>query len=178
MADNTYIFYSADHGLGVGHHGLLGKQNLYEHSTRVPFIIQGPAIPKGKRIESPIYLQDVMATSLALAGIEKPKHVEFNDILPLALGKTKKSPYKEIYGAYLNVQRSITKNNIKLLAYPNVPLLRVYDITKDPEEKKDLAPTQKGKALIKKLFPQLVKLQKKMGDSLDLHKSFPLIASQ
>lgn len=178
MADNTYIFYSADHGLGVGHHGLLGKQNLYEHSTRVPFIIQGPAIPKGKRIESPIYLQDVMATSLALAGIEKPKHVEFNDILPLALGKTKKSPYKEIYGAYLNVQRSITKNNIKLLAYPNVPLLRVYDITKDPEEKKDLAPTQKGKALIKKLFPQLVKLQKKMGDSLDLPKSFPLIASQ
>jgi len=173
MADNTYIFYSADHGLGVGHHGLLGKQNLYEHSTRVPFIIQGPAIPKGKRVESPIYLQDVMATSLALAGIEKPKHVEFNDILPLALGKTKKSPYKEIYGAYLNVQRSITKNNIKLLAYPNVPLLRVYDITKDPEEKKDLAPTEKGKVLIKKLFPQLVKLQKKMGDSLDLSKVFP-----
>ena len=172
MADNTYIFYSADHGLGVGHHGLLGKQNLYEHSTRVPFIIQGPAIPKGKRIESPIYLQDVMATSLALAGIEKPKHVEFNDILPLALGKTKKSPYKEIYGAYLNVQRSITKNNIKLLAYPNVPLLRVYDIAKDPEEKKDLAPTQKGKTLIKKLFPQLVKLQKKMGDSLDLSTVF------
>ena len=173
MADNTYIFYSADHGLGVGHHGLLGKQNLYEHSTRVPFIIQGPAIPKGKRVESPIYLQDVMATSLALAGIEKPKHVEFNDILPLALGKTKKSPYKEIYGAYLNVQRSITKNNIKLLAYPNVPLLRVYDIAKDPEEKKDLAPTEKGKVLIKKLFPQLVKLQKKMGDSLDLSKVFP-----
>ena len=173
MADNTYIFYSADHGLGVGHHGLLGKQNLYEHSTRVPFIIQGPAIPKGKRIESPIYLQDVMATSLALAGIEKPKHVEFNNILPLALGKTKKSPYKEIYGAYLNVQRSITKNNIKLLAYPNVPLLRVYDIAKDPEEKKDLAPTEKGKVLIKKLFPQLVKLQKKMGDSLDLSKVFP-----
>lgn len=178
MADNTYIFYSADHGLGVGHHGLLGKQNLYEHSTRVPFIIQGPTIPKGKRIESPIYLQDVMATSLALAGIEKPKHVDFNDILPLAQGKTKKSPYKEIYGAYLNVQRSITKNNIKLLAYPNVPLFRVYDIAKDPEEKKDLAPSQEGKALIKKLFPQLVKLQKKMGDSLDLSKSFPLVVSK
>ena len=42
MDKNTYIFFSADHGLGVGHHGLLGKQNLYEHSTRVPFIISGP----------------------------------------------------------------------------------------------------------------------------------------
>ena len=173
MADNTYIFYSADHGLGVGQHGLLGKQNLYEHSTRVPFIIKGPSIPKGKQIESPIYLQDVMATSLALAEIEKPKHVEFNNILPLALGKTKHSPYGEIYGAYLDVQRSITKNDIKLLAYPNVPLLRVYDIEKDPDEKQDLATTHKGKVLIKKLFPQLVKLQKKMGDSLDLLTVFP-----
>ena len=62
LADSTYVFYSADHGLGVGHHGLLGKQNLYEHSTRVPFIVQGPGIPKGKQIEAPIYLQDVMPT--------------------------------------------------------------------------------------------------------------------
>ena len=46
MEKNTYIFFSADHGLGVGHHGLLGKQNLYEHSTRVPFIVSGPGVQK------------------------------------------------------------------------------------------------------------------------------------
>ena len=33
QADNTYIFFTADHGLSVGHHGLLGKQNLYDHSV-------------------------------------------------------------------------------------------------------------------------------------------------
>jgi choline-sulfatase len=173
MEDNTYVFFSADHGLAVGHHGLFGKQNLYEHSTRVPFIVKGPDIPKGKEISAPIYLQDVMASSLALAGVEKPKHVEFKDILPLAKGETKKLPYKEIYGAYLNVQRSITKNNIKLLVYPNVPLIRVYDIANDPEEKNDIVSTEKGKELTKKLFPRLLKLQKKMGDSLDLTKAFP-----
>ena len=32
--DNTYIFYGADHGLGVGQHGLMGKQNMYDHSLR------------------------------------------------------------------------------------------------------------------------------------------------
>ena len=47
--ENTYIFFTADHGLGVGHHGLFGKQNLYEHSTRVPFIATGPGIPKERR---------------------------------------------------------------------------------------------------------------------------------
>ena len=178
LADSTYVFYSADHGLGVGHHGLLGKQNLYEHSTRVPFVVQGPGIPKGKQIEAPIYLQDVMATSLALAGVEKPKHVEFNDILPLARGDSKKSPYKEIYGAYLSAQRSITVRNVKLIAYPDVPIMRVYDLGKDPDEKNDLASTPEGKETIGKLFPRLLKLQKKMGDKLDLGKSFPELAKK
>ncbi len=178
MEKNTYVFFSADHGLAVGHHGLFGKQNLYEHSTRVPFIVKGPGIPQGTKTSAPIYLQDVMASSLALAGIEKPGHVEFNDILPLARGTTKKSPYKEIYGAYLNVQRSITKNNIKILAYPQVPLIRVYDLAKDPGEEKDIASTEKGKEWIAKLFPRLLKLQKNMGDSLDLAKSFPQLSSK
>jgi choline-sulfatase len=178
LADNTYVFYSADHGLGVGHHGLLGKQNLYEHSTRVPFVVQGPGIPKGKKVEAPIYLQDVMATSLSLAGVEKPKHVEFHDILPLARGDSKKSPYKEIYGAYLSAQRSITVKDVKLIAYPDVPIIRVYDLGEDPDEMNDLASSQKGKETIGKLFPRLLKLQKKMGDKLDLGKSFPELAKK
>ena len=96
MDKNTYIFFTADHGLGVGHHGLLGKQNLYEHSTRVPFIISGPGVPKKKKITKPIYLQDVMPTTLALAKVKKPKHVQFKNIMPLAKGIVKSSPYKEI----------------------------------------------------------------------------------
>ncbi len=43
-ADNTWIFFSADHGLAVGQHGLLGKQNMYDHSVRVPFIVVGPNV--------------------------------------------------------------------------------------------------------------------------------------
>ena len=44
-ADNTYIFFTSDHGLSVGKHGLLGKQSMFDHSIRVPLIITGPAIP-------------------------------------------------------------------------------------------------------------------------------------
>jgi choline-sulfatase len=43
--DNTYIFYTADHGMAIGRHGLQGKQNLYQHTWRVPFIVKGPGIP-------------------------------------------------------------------------------------------------------------------------------------
>ena len=119
-----------------------------------------------------------MPTTLALAKVVKPKHAQFQDIMPLAKGTVNRSPYKEIYGAYLDAQRSVTVGNEKLLVYPNVPIVRVYDIFRDPFEKKDLAGTKRGKVIASKLFPRLMKLQKQMGDKLDLSKSFPSLTSK
>ena len=48
--DNTYIFYTADHGMAIGRHGLQGKQNLYEHTWRVPMFVKGPGIKPGERV--------------------------------------------------------------------------------------------------------------------------------
>ena len=75
--------------------------------------------------------------------------------------------------AYLDAQRSITVGNEKLIVYPGVPIVRVYDIKNDPLEIEDIANTEKGKIIVSKLFPRLVKIQKNMEDSLDLTKSFP-----
>ena len=50
-ADDTYIFFTADHGLAVGQHGLVGKQNMYDHSVRVPFIVVGPKVPAGAAVD-------------------------------------------------------------------------------------------------------------------------------
>ena len=36
LSENTIVIYTSDHGLGVGQHGLMGKQNLYDHSMRIP----------------------------------------------------------------------------------------------------------------------------------------------
>jgi len=51
QAANTYVIFTADHGLAVGQHGLMGKQNLYDHSIRMPLLISGPGIPAGKRVD-------------------------------------------------------------------------------------------------------------------------------
>lgn len=62
-ADNTIVVYTADHGLAMGSHGLLGKQNVYEQSMRCPLILRGPGIPRGKSSTALTYIHDLYATS-------------------------------------------------------------------------------------------------------------------
>jgi arylsulfatase A-like enzyme len=173
QAENTYIFFTADHGLAVGHHGLFGKQNLYEHSTRVPFIAAGPGIPTGKENHNSIYLQDVMPTALEIAGAHTPDHVQFHSLIPQLKGNQNSGNYPSVYGAYLGLQRSVTHAGKKLILYPNVPTTRLYDIEKDPHEMKDLAEGGKELELQKRLFKKLLHLQKETGDTLDLKALFP-----
>ena len=170
-ADNTWIFFTADHGLACGQHGLLGKQNLYDHSVRVPFMVVGPDVDKGARIDQPVYLQDVMPTTLQLAGLEKPGHVEFNSVLPILAGES--SPYQEIYGCYLDKQRSIRTDRYKLIVYPNAKTLRLYDVRNDPMETTDLIGRTDLHPVVKDLFARLQRLQKSMNDELDLSELAP-----
>jgi choline-sulfatase len=85
--DNTYIFYTADHGMAIGRHGLQGKQNLYQHTWRVPFLAKGPGIPAGSRATGNIYLLDVLATLCDLAGIQPPETNEGLSFRPVLEGK-------------------------------------------------------------------------------------------
>ncbi|WP_230777219.1 sulfatase-like hydrolase/transferase [Roseiconus lacunae] len=164
--DNTWIFFSADHGLACGQHGLMGKQNLYDHSVRVPLIVIGPDVAAGEQISEPVYLQDIMPTSLELANINKPSHVQFNSLLPLLDGG--ESPYESIYGAYLDRQRSIRTGRHKLIVYPTAKVIRLYDIQSDPLEMRDLAKQSEHAAIVRELFTKLVALQTELHDSLDL----------
>ncbi|PQO35378.1 sulfatase-like hydrolase/transferase [Blastopirellula marina] len=170
-ADNTYIFFTADHGLAVGHHGLMGKQNMYDDSVRVPLMVVGPGLPKGKVCETPVYLQDVMATALEIAGVEKPDHVEFRSLLPVINGE-REVQYDAIYGAYLERQRMITADGYKLILYPTIGKLKLFDLTADPKEMHDLAEKPEQKARISKLLHRLQKLQIEVGDELDLKKPY------
>ncbi|MCA9248562.1 MAG: sulfatase-like hydrolase/transferase [Planctomycetales bacterium] len=171
-AKNTYIFFTADHGLAVGQHGLMGKQNLFDHSVRVPFVVVGPDVPKDKRIENRIYLQDVMPTTLELAQVSKPEHVEFNSLLPQLRGEQKQGNYEAIYGAYLGVQRSVTHGDFKLILYPNAKQVLLFNLKDDPREMKNLAGSAEYEATVKQLYSRLLELQQATGDKLDLTKVY------
>ncbi|MCM2375282.1 sulfatase-like hydrolase/transferase [Aporhodopirellula aestuarii] len=163
-ADNTYIVFTADHGLAVGRHGLSGKQNMYDHSVRVPFLVVGPGVKAGAQIDVPIYLQDVMATSLNLADASTDG-VEFKSLLPLLRGESDEH-YETIYGAYMNRQRMITKGDWKFLSYPTANVERLFNLKKDPLEMNDLAGNPEYASILADMRTALTALSKEMDDPL------------
>jgi len=168
--DNTYIIFTADHGLSVGKHGLIGKQNMYDHSMRVPLFVKGPTVAEGETNNNNVYLQDVMATALEVADIPKPSYVEFNSLLPQINNPKLSGNYSEIYGCYTDTQRMIKKDNYKLIVYPKARKLRLFDLEKDPAEMNDLAEEMGEQTKVNDLFASLQSLQLSMGDTLILNR--------
>ncbi len=174
--DNTYIFFTADHGLACGNHGLMGKQNMYDHSVRPPMIVIGPDIPKNQQSDADVYLQDVMASALELAGVEKPDFVEFNSLITLAKGNADKGNYDAIYGCYTDAQRMIRKDGYKLIVYPKAETTLLFDMINDPLELNNLSGEEKHNELKQNLFNDLLELQVGMGDTTDIKSVFPKLA--
>lgn len=169
VSENTFVILTSDHGLALGRHGLLGKQNLYEHSLRVPFIIRGPGIPKDKRLATRIHMQDAMATALDIAGVDA-KDLDFKSLLPLIRGE-RETEDPPIYAAYApNRQRAVIDGNLKLILYPADKTALLFDLENDPLEMRELTDRMTDK---KRLFHKLLELQKHNGDPLDLRPSFP-----
>ncbi|GIZ09785.1 sulfatase-like hydrolase/transferase [Flavobacterium sp. UMI-01] len=139
--ENTYIIYTADHGIAIGRHGLMGKQNLYEHSWRVPFIVKGPGIKPGKRVEGNIYLLDVLPTLCDLAGIEIPKTVEGKSFVPVLKGE-KQVVRDVMYGVYAGGSkpgmRTVKKGDWKLIKYDvmdgTVRETQLFNLKENPNE--------------------------------------------
>lgn len=165
-ADNTYIFMTADHGLACGQHGLLGKQNMYEHSLKAPLLVVGPKIPAGKRIDTPVYIQDFVPTALELAGQPQPQHVDFKSLLPVIQGQ-RSEQYELIYGAYeKNKQRMVRRGNLKLIHYPTVDQYEMYDLADDPYETRNLVPSPTHAEQLAQLKQDLQTVMHSMDDPL------------
>lgn len=139
--DNTYIFFTADHGIAVGRHGLMGKQNLYEHTWRVPMIVRGPGIQAESQASGFVYLLDVLPTLCELAGIEIPAMVEGTSFRSVLEGREERVR-DVLYGVYSGG----TKPGIRAVKIPGWKLIKydtlegtvretqMFDLTENPWE--------------------------------------------
>ena len=139
--ESTYVIFTADHGIAVGRHGLAGKQNLYEHTWRVPFIARGPGIAPGSRASGYAYLLDVLPTLCDLAGIDVPDAVEGRSIRPVLEGKAQRVR-DVLYGVYCGGtkpgMRAVKTDGWKLVEYDllegEVRRTQLFDLGENPDE--------------------------------------------
>ena len=162
-ATNTFIVFAADSGVARGSHGLIGKQNLYEHSLRVPLIIAGPGLPAGQTTDAMCYLYDVLPTLGALCRVPAPPRSEGLDLNAM-LRNPGQAGRPALVFAYRNVQRAITTTQWKLIRYLLANQTQLFDLQADPNEIRNLAGESEHAARVAELTALLRDQLKAAGD--------------
>jgi len=171
-AENTLIVFAGDNGLAVGQHGLMGKQNLYEHSVRVPLIICGPGIPKDVRTDALCYLLDVYPTLCDIIGLPVPESVEGKSLFPLL--KDRKAKVRDsLFLAYRKLHRGVrTDDNWKLIKYniQGKETTQLFNLNDDPWEMNNLAHDPAHKTRLRDLTALLKDDMEDLDDFCDLEQ--------
>ena len=170
--DNTIIVFTQDQGIAIGSHGLMGKQNLYEHSMRSGLILTGPGIPRNRRVNSFAYLFDIYPTLCDFAGVPIASSLEGRSLLPVIQGKST-VVRDTIFLAYRDVQRAVRLGRWKLIRYPKINRSQLFDLEEDPYELRDLAGDVTHRTLVAELMALMVEQQKLFGDSTALTSDKP-----
>jgi len=178
--DNTLIIFSGDSGLGLGSHGLMGKQNLYnETGLHVPFIISGNLIKQKDTVfDNLCYIHDIFPTICDFAGVSIPESVTGNSVMPILLNTPSKSTRTYTYHAYMQCQRALRKGDYKLIEY--VPereinadgttvmmgsrVTQLFNLKNDPWELNNLAYLNEYQAIVKEMRTEIIKAAEKHQD--------------
>jgi N-acetylglucosamine-6-sulfatase len=147
IADNTMIIYMGDNGFLMGEHGLIDKRNMYEESQKVPLLVYAPGKShNGKPLDQIIQGIDIAPTILDVAKIKKPANMQGQSFLPLLEDKPviwRNKAFYEYYWEFSYPQTPTTfgirEGSHKFIFYPGIwDISEFYDLSTDPEEKKNL----------------------------------------
>ncbi len=170
---NTIIVFAADNGLAIGSHGLLGKQNLYEHSMKVPLIISGPGIPGGKRSEAFAYLFDLFPTLAELCSLPAPEGIDGQSLVPVISGRSKEVR-SSVFTAYRNTIRAVRTNEWKLIRYPERDFTQLFSLVNDTFELNNLSGDTLYNPIKEQLRRELEEWQEITGDTIHLTAGYKL----
>jgi arylsulfatase A-like enzyme len=162
LADKTLVILTSDHGEAFGEHGyLLHGNHPHEEVLHVLLAMQGPGVPRGRRVSANVGHVDFLPTILEAVGLRAPHPgLRGESLLPL-LTATAPSPtaarplFSESWGTFaLTTSRelvpflppalSVRLGHRKMTRYPlegGAYRYEAYDLASDPHEQTDLAPS-------------------------------------
>ena len=171
LEGETIVIFSADQGLAMGSHGLMGKQNLYDHSTRSPLVFAGPGIRSG-RTSALVYLFDIYPTVCELVGAASPPGIDGKSFAKVLSGEETK--HRDlIFCAYQGVQRALRDERYKLIRYPRINRSQLFDLSNDPDELNDLSAEPEQKERVENMLAEMKRQQKVFGDWMPLGTDNP-----
>jgi choline-sulfatase len=142
LLEETRVIYSSDHGESAGQHGLLGKSHLYEPALGVPLIIAGPDVPAGVVIGEPVSHVDLFPTILAGAGAPPVAAgaIDGESLWPILRGAARSWPVLAEYHAAGSRSASfaLRAGADKLIHHVGAKP-QLFDLARDPDERRDLA---------------------------------------
>ena len=179
MADDTILVFASDHGDMLGSHRMSHKQEPFEESISIPFIVRYPQrVPKGKKTDALLSPVDIMPTLLSLAGAPIPSSVEGISLADAALGKRSDQQHallimKMLPGGnpwIINAATEWRGVRTKTHTYARLadggPWI-LYDNKNDPQQMKNLVNGPAHKKLQDEMEATLQKLLEKANDPFD-----------
>ena len=176
VEDNTILVFTSDHGDLLGAHGKWNKQQPYEESIRVPFLIHYPSLFGRIARSSPILLNspDIMPTLLGLCELPVPATVEGVDFSAVLKGTGKNKVKQTLiscvqpFGQWNRNRggkefRGIVTEQYTYVKDLNGPWL-LFDNLKDPFQLENLCGNKIYHKVERKLRRQLKILLRKRGD--------------
>ncbi len=141
----TLVIVSADHGEGMGQHGIkYHNGGFWRELTRVPLIVWHPAL-EHRVLDEPVALYDIAPTLRNLYGLPPREDHVGTSLLPQILDGDELSD-RVIYqqglydqgGRYFNLV-AVTRGSLRLMHDMRRRTYELYDVATDPEEERNLA---------------------------------------
>jgi predicted Zn-dependent protease len=177
---NTVIFVMADHGEGLGDHGELTHAVLiYQSTMRVPLIVAGRGVPRGRVITARAATIDVLPTAMGLLGFDSDRNLLGRDLRPLMEGRTIASD--PIYGESLfgrlschwAALREWVNGDWKLITGTEPEL---YNLSQDPREEHNLAPQEADR--VRRMSGELQHALQRLAPGGDKAQANPITSEQ
>jgi arylsulfatase A-like enzyme len=179
LEENTIVVFTSDHGDCVGTHDQITKNNPYEESMRVPFMIRWPDRIAARQDDLLLSTTDIYPTLLELMGLDErtPARIQGTSRARLFTTGTGDRPGSQLYlrssptDPLLGL-RGVRTHTHKLVygVHRNERTVHLYDLEADPFEMENLAETQPEivrQLSAEELYPWLEKIDDPWIANLD-----------
>jgi arylsulfatase A-like enzyme len=173
LSTNTVVIYTSDNGFFLGDHGLYDKRFMYEHSLRVPLLVRWPGVANAGIVPDGFALNvDFMPTFLDIARLPIPEGLHGRSLVPLLKGDARNWRSSIYYRYYHDPGHHNTRQHYgvrttshKLIHYWKSNQWELFDLSRDPNELRNLADAPAHSQVFAALKSELSRLKSELGDN-------------